>query len=89
MILRMISVVIVLCGASMLPAAADPAVEVGSVKVEDGRAHVTLTARDVPGSLGTSPVYAPAISAEAAAFGAVWTVLQAPRGAAASAMSWS
>lgn len=56
MILRMISVAIVLCGASMLPAAADPAVEVGSVKVEDGRAHVTLTARDVPGSLGQQGV---------------------------------
>lgn len=56
MILRMISVAIVLCGASMLPAAADPAVEVGSVKVEDGRAHVTITARDVPGSLGQQGV---------------------------------
>jgi tight adherence protein B len=56
MILRLISVVIVLCGASMLPAAADPAVEVGSVKVEDGRAHVTLTARDVPSPLGPEGV---------------------------------
>lgn len=56
MILRMISVAIVLCGASMLPAAADPAVEVGSVKVEDGQAHVTITARDVPGSLGQQGV---------------------------------
>lgn len=56
MILRLIWATLVLCGASMLPASADPAVEVGSAQVEDGRAHVTLTARDVPGSLGPEGV---------------------------------
>lgn len=56
MILRLIWATLVLCGASMLPASADPAVEVGSVKVEGGRAHVTLTARDVPGSLSLEGV---------------------------------
>lgn len=56
MILRLVAATVVLCGASMLPATADPAVELGPVKVEDGRAHVTLTARDLPGSLGQEEV---------------------------------
>ncbi|MCP2243581.1 type II secretion system F family protein [Lentzea aerocolonigenes] len=51
MILRLIAAVMVLCGASTLPAGADPTAELGSAKVEDGRMHVTLTARDVPDSL--------------------------------------
>ncbi|MEU0885600.1 type II secretion system F family protein [Lentzea sp. NPDC005914] len=51
MILRLISVMIVLCGVSMLPAGADPTAELGEALVEDGRVHVTLTAREVPGSL--------------------------------------
>ncbi|GAB2834629.1 hypothetical protein GCM10027200_37860 [Lentzea nigeriaca] len=47
----MIAVALLLCAASGLPASADPTAELGSAKVEDGRAHVTLTARDLPGSV--------------------------------------
>jgi tight adherence protein B len=51
MTLRLVLVVLVLCGASMLRASADPAVELSEALVENGRAHVTLVARDVSGSL--------------------------------------
>lgn len=51
MTIRLIWVTLVLCGVSILPASADPVVELGEVSVEDGQAHVTLTARDVPAPL--------------------------------------